>query len=76
MQNQTNNQNLNISLADSDEVKCENCNWGIFNQVFFVRKISKFKIGTHEDAIVNIPAFKCDNCGHINKEFLPPVDKK
>lgn len=68
--------NLNISLADSEEVKCGKCDSVVFDQVFFVRKISKFKIGTHEDAIVNIPAFRCSDCGHINKEFLPPVDNK
>ena len=36
-----------------------------------LRTASKFVTGTPEDAIVPIPVFACDKCGHINEKFIP-----
>ena len=29
-----------------------------------------------KEQIVPIPVFRCDDCGHINNEFLPKSQKK
>jgi hypothetical protein len=44
--------------------------------VFFLAKISKIAAGTSEDVIKPLQTFKCDNCGHINKEFDMPEEEK
>lgn len=67
---------MNVSLKDTTEIVCEECSHNVFSQVFFLRKVSRFTLGTPEDGTVPMQVFACSMCGHVNKEFLPPVDNK
>lgn len=62
---------LNLSLDKTTEVICEHCGNNTFKQSLMLRTASKFVTGTPEDAIVPIPVFACDKCGHINEKFIP-----
>jgi len=64
-------QQFNIPLNDTKEVKCEKCESDRFVQQFFLRKVSRFATGMMEDGMIPMPVFACASCGHINKEFLP-----
>jgi uncharacterized Zn finger protein len=57
-------------------ILCESCGGKLFTAVFFLAKISKIAAGTSEDVIKPLQTFKCDNCGHINKEFDMPEEEK
>ena len=63
--------NLNISLDKTTPLVCEECSNETFNQVTFLRKVSKFIAGTDHDALIPIPSFACSKCGHVNEEFQP-----
>lgn len=64
------NQN-GINPKDTTALKCEECESETFNQVYFIRKASRLITGKAQDTLIPIPTFKCDSCGHINKEFTP-----
>jgi hypothetical protein len=64
-------QNLNISLDKTTEVKCNNCEHNVFTEGTLLRKASRFLTGTTQDALIPIPLFYCVKCGMVNKEFLP-----
>lgn len=64
-------QQINISAKDMEDLKCESCEHGIFNQSFILKKVSRFVTGQSDDTVVTFPVFVCAKCGNINKEFLP-----
>jgi len=65
-----------ISLPDQPTIKCENCDSIYFREVIYIKKVSKILTGTGEDTIIPFPIYKCDNCGHVNKDFNPFEEKE
>lgn len=65
------NMNLNISLDKTTPILCEECEGATFQQVVYIRKVSKFLTGEPQDGIIPIPSFACTNCHHVNLEFQP-----
>lgn len=63
--------NLNISLDKTTPVTCEECGNDTFQQVTFLREVSKFIAGTDQDALIPIPSFACLKCGYVNEKFQP-----
>lgn len=63
---------LNIPLEKTAAIVCEKCDNDVFKQEFLIRKASRFVTGTSQDAVLPIPVFICNKCGHINEEFIPP----
>lgn len=68
--------NVNVSLKDAKPVLCEECQHEVFGEKFLLRRVSRFVTGATEDGFIPIPVFACSKCGHVNKEFLPPVNEK
>lgn len=64
-------QQLNISLDKTLPIDCEECGNDSFQQILFLRKVSKFLAGTAEDGVIPIPSFACTKCGYVNQEFKP-----
>lgn len=62
---------MNISLEDTTEIKCEKCESNVFVQGVMLRSVSRFITGTAQDGIMPIPVFSCAKCGHVNSQFLP-----
>jgi hypothetical protein len=62
-----------IRFDQTTGVICENCKNNSFQEVYLLRKVSKFLVAanTDKDQLIPIPAFSCSKCHHINKEFLP-----
>ena len=69
--NQSQQQQINISLDKTTPLTCDKCGSEIFNEVLFVRKISKILIGAPQDALYPIPVFACALCNHVNEDFYP-----
>jgi hypothetical protein len=63
--------NLNISLDKTTPIACDECQNESFIQVVFLRKVSRFIVGSDQDGLVPIPSFACSKCGHVNEEFQP-----
>ena len=62
---------VKIDLNDLTDIACENCGCTFFRQVSAFKKLSPLVSPTGKEQIIPVPVFRCDECGHINKEFLP-----
>lgn len=66
---------MNVDLSKADDVICERCGNYTFQQVMLMKRMSALVSPTGKEAIVPIPTFSCNACGHINKQFLPVIPK-
>ena len=62
---------INVKLTDLKDIVCENCGGKYFRQVQAFKRLSALISPSGKEQIVPIPIYRCDECGHINDEFLP-----
>lgn len=62
---------VNIDLATTTAVIGHSDNH-LFGQAFILRKVSKFIVGSNEDALIPIPVFYDLDSRKIIKDSLPP----
>ncbi len=62
---------INVKPSDLKDIVCEQCESKFFRQVQMFKRLSALISPTGKEQIVPIPVFRCDECGFINKEFLP-----
>ena len=65
-----------IDASDLDDIICDECGGKVFRQASMFKRLSALISPTGKEQIVPIPIFRCDDCGHINNEFLPKSQKK
>jgi uncharacterized Zn finger protein len=63
--------NINIRPEDLKNIVCENCGGRFFREVQSFKRISALISPTGKEQIMPVPTFRCDDCGHINAEFMP-----
>lgn len=66
---------INVDLSKADDVVCERCGNYTFQEVMLMKRMSAIVSPTGKDAIVPIPTFACNACGHVNRQFLPVIPK-
>ena len=64
-------QQLNISLDKTTEIKCKTCNSNVFTEGTLLRKVSKFLVGSAQDALVPIQIMACMKCNEVLDETIP-----
>ena len=62
---------IKIDAAKLKDITCEECEGKVFRQASMFKRLSALISPTGKEQIVPIPVFRCDDCGHINEEFLP-----
>lgn len=62
---------MNITLDKTSAVECDECHKNVFTQGQFMRRVSKFLLGSDKDQYTAIPIPYCVNCGYVNREFIP-----
>tara|TARA_Y100000310_G_C20119935_1_gene550982 strand:+ start:290 stop:532 length:243 start_codon:yes stop_codon:yes gene_type:complete len=60
----------NIDLTHATTLECEECRCKGFKQTLMLKKLSAIVSPTGQESIVPVAAFCCEQCGHINQEFL------
>lgn len=60
---------LQINSNNSEDVLCEGCGGGHFEQAFIIKKISALISPTGNETFVPIQLFRCSECKHVNKDF-------
>ena len=60
----------NVDLTHAKTMKCEECGCLGFKQTLMLKKLSALESPNGQESIVPVAAFCCEQCGHINKEFL------
>jgi uncharacterized Zn finger protein len=58
-----------VSLREQPTVTCESCGSSHFKEIVLIKKVSRLLTGTPNDTLVPFPTYKCDECGHMNKDF-------
>ena len=71
MERQQKGLNVNIKPEDLEDVVCEECGGQVFVPAFLFKKVSAVLSPNGKDTMIPLNVFKCDHCGHINKEFIP-----
>ena len=62
---------INIKASDMKDVVCDNCEGKVFKEVIMLKRVSALVSPTGKEQLVPVQVIRCDDCGHINKEFLP-----
>lgn len=66
-----NQQNINVSLDQTDAVVCEKCEGDIWTPAFMIRKVSALLSPTGRDTMLPVQLFVCSKCGHVNEDMRP-----
>ena len=69
-------QKININASDLEDVVCEKCGCQVFIPAFLFKKISAVLSPSGKESLFPLNVFKCNDCGHINKDFIPNQDGK
>jgi hypothetical protein len=68
-----NQQNINIDLATTPNVECEECEGVHFTPTFIIKHIHALMSPNGQETFVPLQVFKCNKCDHINKLFLQGI---
>lgn len=63
--------NINIKPEDLKNIECDACGGRFFREIQAFKRLSALISPTGKEQIIPIPSFRCDDCGHINEEFMP-----
>ncbi len=69
--NMNQQQQIKLNPDDLEDVVCEKCECQTFEPVFLFKKLSAVLAPTGRDTLVPMQTYKCTECGHMNKDFLP-----
>ena len=67
------NMQVKVALKDTSDVTCEKCDHKLFTQLMMFKKLSAVMSPTGEESLIPIQVFACNDCGHVNKQFIPPT---
>jgi hypothetical protein len=66
-------QQQGVDLSNSTPYICEECGHDVFVTAFKLQSVPGIVSPTGEEMLVPIQVFMCNECGHINEEFLPKI---
>lgn len=66
-----NQQQMQIDFSQTQEVSCGECKGIHFESVYLMRKLSALLSPAGEESLIPVSVFRCTECHHINKGFLP-----
>ena len=64
---------VKVALKDTTDVTCDKCEHKFFTQLMMFKKISAVMSPTGQESMIPVQVFACNECGHVNEQFLPPV---
>tara|TARA_R100000664_G_C2759364_1_gene149045 strand:+ start:6608 stop:6850 length:243 start_codon:yes stop_codon:yes gene_type:complete len=70
MNNESVNPGFSLDPRNAEDVKCDICENLSFLQVYRIKRFSPLLTPNGEELFIPVQLFKCDSCGHINKNFL------
>ena len=60
-----------LRVEDLTDIVCENCGGRFFREVNAFKRVPALISPTGKEQIIPVPTFRCDDCGHVNEEFMP-----
>ena len=67
--NAPNTLNVQVDLSSATGVACEKCGNDIFQQGYYVKRLSEILSPTGKEMIIPVQILQCTSCGNVNKEF-------
>ena len=62
-------QQMNIDISQTSEMKCDKCENNTFKQTMMLRKMSAIVSPNGQETIIPMAVFACEKCNHVNEEF-------
>ena len=62
-------QQMNVDISQTTEMKCEKCGNNTFKQTMMLRKMSAIVSPNGQETIIPVGVFACESCNHVNEEF-------
>ena len=62
-------QQMNVDISQTSEMKCDKCENPTFKQTMMLRKVSAIISPNGKETIIPMAVFACEKCGHVNEEF-------
>ena len=56
-------------LEAAKNIACEKCGCELMKNVFVVKSISALLMQDGKEALIPVPVFACNDCGHVNEKF-------
>jgi len=69
--NQPPRANINVKLSDLTDISCEECESKYFRPVTLIKRLSPIVSPTGIEQMIPVQVFRCDECGHVNKDLMP-----
>ena len=63
-------QQMNIDISQTSEMKCDKCENLTFKQTIMLRKMSAIVSPNGQETIIPMAVFACEKCNHVNDEFI------
>lgn len=63
---------MTVTLKQTQEIECPQCGGIFFKQSVLLRKVPALLTGQPKDSLLPIAVFRCEDCGEVVKESLPP----
>ncbi len=60
----------NVDLTHAKTLECEECGCKGFKQSLMLKKLSALISPNGQESLIPVAVFCCEQCGHINKDFL------
>ena len=67
----TNQMQVKVNMNDTEDLVCENCGHKYFTQLMMFKKLSAVMSPSGEESLIPIQVFACNDCGHVNEQFIP-----
>ena len=62
-------QQMNIDVSQTSEMKCDKCENNTFKQTMMLRKVSAIVSPSGKETIIPVGVFACESCNNVNEEF-------
>ena len=62
-------QQMNVDISQTSEMKCDKCENNTFKQTMMLRKMSAIVSPNGQETIIPVGVFACEKCGNVNEEF-------
>ena len=71
MNNNSNQIKQDIDFSLAEDYRCDKCNNDRFIVNYMIKKFSALISPTGNEMLTPMQCFACNQCGHINSDFLP-----
>ena len=64
---------IKVALKDTTDVVCDECENKFVKQLMMFKKLSAVMSPNGQESMIPVQIFSCNDCGHVNDQFLPPA---